>query len=249
MNKTVLKIVLLVGFLYSSFNAFVFLAFFYSPKLSDREIRKLDEEEKKKLEDALKQSTNAYIVPPFYDSDKKRIENAFRICYDSIAKNHSTNGMNLEILGINYDDTLNRISVDTILYNDSFDRLFVTALYQSDKQTYSGLGFIGYRARKKDAVIKLFPTQIAVFPFTDKEVLIRQLRTEYFINIREASFSDRSQKLIKYKYSPLDLKFWKGPFFVKFSPTDTFYPFEIKEVWNQDDEKFHIFQIPFLTIY
>jgi hypothetical protein len=186
------------------FFVFAINTFPYYGNFPDKTIANIENEKKDMVVSAIANSSNKHPAPLFYYSDKSRIEKAFQTYYDTTRGRDNTyerafkNWANAKkdttktkdytydhklyelFLGIP-SELLKKIYVDTILYDNNFNKLFSIVVYQSDLNKYSGQGFIGYRLQNKDSIIKLFPLEFALFQYDDdKKNLMMELRKYFF---------------------------------------------------------------------
>jgi hypothetical protein len=190
-------------------------------------------EESLRLANGIAIATNKHPNPPFYYSEKSSIEQAFKKYHDTITdRKYTSEDMRYELFFGIPDENLINIYLDTILYSNDFNKMFVTIIYEAESHKYSGHGFIGYRLPGNDSAIKLFPVEITLFPYIyTKDDLIRSLRTSYFIDRRFSTWDDSGNALTS-KYSPLDKEFWNGLLYTKGKTNDSLYPFETD--WDFD---------------
>ena len=235
-------IILLSFFSLTLFTIFGIRVFPYSSSFPSSTISDMNRKDENDVADALLKATNKYNIPLFYSSDKAKIESAFKNYMDTLTKRDYSNdefnpikayfgSYNKEIL-----DNIINITVDTIIYDTSFLKYFVTVIYQTKSNQYFGQGFIGYRTTANSS-LKLFPFQH--ISSTGEASTISECRTwlrkMYFIEIRKVSQYLKFDDMIKYKYSPLDKEFWNGIFFTKGPDIDSLYYFETERNFEKKD--------------
>lgn len=196
-------------------------------------IHDIKTQQNKELSNVLLTGSNIHPVPTFYSEDKKQIENRFNNFLDTmLRKDYFSDEFNPNekyFGAYNKEDldSIDKITVDTIIYDHSFLKYFVSIIYCTKSRQFYGQGFIGYR-KAADSDLQLFPFQHtnSTLPTNKIEECISDLRLTYFSKIRKVSQYLSFGDMVTYKYSPLDTEFWSGVFYTKGPDIDSLYYFE-----------------------
>ena len=202
-SKTVLILVSIISF--SIFTVFGFNILPYHHNFPSRTISDIISSEENELKQAISKATNIHPMASFYREDKTSIETAFK----------------------NVFDTLKNVMVDTIVYDDSYLKYFVSIIFTTNSNEYYGQGFIGFR-NNRNSVLKLYPFQHTTETSTTTSLITckTRLRKIFFVDIRGVSQYLRYDDFVVYKYSPLDKEFWTTIFYTKGPDIDSLYYFQ-----------------------
>lgn len=197
--------------------------------------RDIIEKSEKDVEEAIRNSSNKHTICLSYSKDKTEIEHAFKNYLDTLTrKNYPINEFNpnenyFGRFVKDFLDSIANIKVDTIIYDTSCLKCFVTIIYQTKFDQYFGIGFIGYRT-VADTLLNVFPLQYTsgTAEYSKIDECRTQLRNTYFIQMRETVFGQNYSGTVTFEFSPLDKEFWTGHFFMKVKEfeNDSLYYFE-----------------------
>ncbi len=179
-------------------------------------------------------ATNRHPNPLFYNTDKQNIERAFKKCFDTITRREyygneeDMNNIFFAFLDKKYFDSILKISVDTMFYDNTYNKIFALVIYEHRSGEYAGKAFLGYRVTSNNS-IKLFSYD---YVCSETEKLTRQqyinfsLRKYFLTDIRDNVQGLDYGTTVKFMYCPLDKEFWTGPLYTKGPTIDSLYYFE-----------------------